>query len=661
MTVPSACTRSAVRCGREVCPPGEVRRSSSMSQAEVIGPTRVPTWPTSRRGSQCSAKMRSTSSRPFAAMTSSAPPGWTSSAGWKTSRTRPGSRSATEASARPAPSSTEVCASCPHMCATPGTCETHGTSVCSCSGRASMSARSATVRGPEPMSQISPVPGSRRGSRPADSSTRAQQGGGRVLGAGELGVRVDRASPARRRRPRARRARRRATAGRCRCPRSVTPCTCVAPESSGRVCSSVTVPPPCAAERDRPVAGVTQDASVGGAPGGHGRRWRRGVRTMLSVAGMPAARTRRAAGPRRSPGNGPQTPVDDRRAVARAVTDRRRSGCARPVSGGQGRTGGATVTGDGDAIMDGVSPRPAETRRLVGRYRLDSELGRGAMGTVWSAYDEVLHRPVAVKEVRLSLVPVSERAIVRERTLREARATAMLSHPNVVTLYDVVEVDSEPYVVMELLPSRSLASYIAERGTLSQGETAEIGSAVASALMTAHRAGITHRDVKPGNVLIGTRRADQAHRLRHRPQRRRVVHDPDRHRARVAALHRARGGDGARGRAARGPVGPRRDALRLPGGPPALRRGRPGLDGVGGRPRRHPAAVGSRARGRRRPRAHGEGPRPAHAAARGAPAPAPAHGGPRGPDALRAARPRDDGVPPPADPVAPPRTRPAPG
>ncbi|MCD2197400.1 protein kinase [Actinomycetospora endophytica] len=126
------------------------------------------------------------------------------------------------------------------------------------------------------------------------------------------------------------------------------------------------------------------------------------------------------------------------------------------------------------------------------------------MGTVWSAYDEVLHRPVAVKEVRLSLVPVSERAIVRERTLREARATAMLSHPNVVTLYDVVEVDSEPYVVMELLPSRSLASYIGERGTLSHAETAEIGSAVASALMTAHRAGITHRDVKPGNVLIGT-------------------------------------------------------------------------------------------------------------------------------------------------------------
>ena len=154
--------------------------------------------------------------------------------------------------------------------------------------------------------------------------------------------------------------------------------------------------------------------------------------------------------------------------------------------------------------MDGVSPRPADTRRLVGRYRLDSELGRGAMGTVWSAYDEVLHRPVAVKEVRLSLVPVSERAIVRERTLREARATAMLSHPNVVTLYDVVEVDSEPYVVMELLPSRSLASYIGERGTLSHAETAEIGSAVASALMTAHRAGITHRDVKPGNVLIGT-------------------------------------------------------------------------------------------------------------------------------------------------------------
>jgi serine/threonine protein kinase len=107
------------------------------------------------------------------------------------------------------------------------------------------------------------------------------------------------------------------------------------------------------------------------------------------------------------------------------------------------------------------------------------------MGTVWAAYDEVLHRSVAVKEVRLSSVPVNERAIVRERTLREARSTAMLSHPNVVTLYDVVEVNSEPYVVMELLPSRSLASYIGDRGTLTQPEAAEIGSAVASALATA--------------------------------------------------------------------------------------------------------------------------------------------------------------------------------
>lgn len=146
----------------------------------------------------------------------------------------------------------------------------------------------------------------------------------------------------------------------------------------------------------------------------------------------------------------------------------------------------------------------ANRRRLAGRYRLDEVLGRGATGTVWGAYDEMLRRRVAVKEVPPPPgMPAAEADVLRERTLREARAIGVLSHPNVVTLYDVVQQDGEPYVVMELLPARTLASLISERGRLDVGSAALVGSAVASALQSAHQAGITHRDVKPGNVLIG--------------------------------------------------------------------------------------------------------------------------------------------------------------
>ncbi|WP_246493018.1 serine/threonine-protein kinase [Crossiella cryophila] len=126
------------------------------------------------------------------------------------------------------------------------------------------------------------------------------------------------------------------------------------------------------------------------------------------------------------------------------------------------------------------------------------------MGTVWSAHDEMLGRRVAVKEVRLPPgIPVAEADALRERTLREARAIAVLSHPNVITLYDVVRQDGEPFVVMELLPSLSLAELVREQGPLSTTQAAAIGDAVAAALEAAHRAGVTHRDVKPGNVLVG--------------------------------------------------------------------------------------------------------------------------------------------------------------
>jgi serine/threonine protein kinase len=150
-----------------------------------------------------------------------------------------------------------------------------------------------------------------------------------------------------------------------------------------------------------------------------------------------------------------------------------------------------------------VSTSSEETRVVAGRYRLRSVLGSGSMGTVWSAYDEFLHRPVAVKEVRLPPgVPPAHADELRERTLREARAIAVLSHPNVIILHDVARENGEPFVVMELLPSRSLAHILRDHGPLSVEQAAAVGNAVAAALEAAHAAGITHRDVKPGNVLV---------------------------------------------------------------------------------------------------------------------------------------------------------------
>ena len=146
-----------------------------------------------------------------------------------------------------------------------------------------------------------------------------------------------------------------------------------------------------------------------------------------------------------------------------------------------------------------TNPSP---RLVAGRYRLGEVLGRGTMGTVWSAHDEVLGRPVAVKEVLLPPgIPDAEADSLRERTLREARTIAALSHPNVVTLYDVVREDAAPFVVMELVASRSLAELLLA-GALPAQQVIAVGAAVAAALQAAHAAGITHRDVKPGNVLM---------------------------------------------------------------------------------------------------------------------------------------------------------------
>jgi eukaryotic-like serine/threonine-protein kinase len=142
-------------------------------------------------------------------------------------------------------------------------------------------------------------------------------------------------------------------------------------------------------------------------------------------------------------------------------------------------------------------------RVIAGRYRLKGPIGRGAMGTVWRAWDEVLDREVAVKELRISDgLPPDERAKAYQRTHREARTAARLSHPGLVTVFDVAEEDGRPWIIMELVPARSLDQIIAHDGPLPPERAADAGRQLLAALATAHAAGVLHRDVKPSNVLL---------------------------------------------------------------------------------------------------------------------------------------------------------------
>lgn len=143
------------------------------------------------------------------------------------------------------------------------------------------------------------------------------------------------------------------------------------------------------------------------------------------------------------------------------------------------------------------------SRVVAGRYRLVEHLGSGGMGHVWLAQDELLRRRVAVKEVFPPAgLSDGEREVLRERILREARTAARLNHPNVVAVYDVVEDDGRPWIVMELVQARSLRELVDEDGPLDPRAAARIGLQLLGALQSAHAIGVMHRDVKPGNVLI---------------------------------------------------------------------------------------------------------------------------------------------------------------
>jgi serine/threonine protein kinase len=145
-----------------------------------------------------------------------------------------------------------------------------------------------------------------------------------------------------------------------------------------------------------------------------------------------------------------------------------------------------------------------DVRLLAGRYQLGPVIGRGGMGTVWRARDELLDRDVAVKEIAWPAhLSEAEKQAARRRALSEAQLAARLRHPNVVGIYDIAEEDGHPWIIMELVPYRSLRDIVRDDGPLPPAQAAQLGLGILAALRAAHAEGIVHRDVKPGNILVG--------------------------------------------------------------------------------------------------------------------------------------------------------------
>jgi len=148
-----------------------------------------------------------------------------------------------------------------------------------------------------------------------------------------------------------------------------------------------------------------------------------------------------------------------------------------------------------------ATPHAAASRIVAGRYALLAELGRGGMGVVWRAQDQVIGRQVAVKELRLP--DGAEETVFTERVLREVRTAGRLNDPAIVTVFDVISEGGATFIVMELVEAPTLGELVRTRGALPPQQAASIGQQVLSALRAAHDAGIVHRDVKPGNIMVG--------------------------------------------------------------------------------------------------------------------------------------------------------------
>ncbi|MFB7836855.1 serine/threonine-protein kinase [Streptomyces sp. NPDC056056] len=276
---------------------------------------------------------------------------------------------------------------------------------------------------------------------------------------------------------------------------------------------------PAAREPERDDATDTQDAK-----NAQVERGAEGAGAPAAAAGTPAEPTDLARP------TGSTDPADAKGSDAGDVKDVQDAPGGPDVKDAQGASGGRLRgtepstgragfgAGDGDGESDRPPARSSargtagdrgrkaavnEGRLLAGRYRLGGVLGRGGMGTVWRAVDETLGRTVAVKELRFpTSIDDDEKRRLITRTLREAKAIARIRNNGAVTVYDVVDEDDRPWIVMELIEGKSLADAVREDGTLTPRRAAEVGLAILDVLRSAHREGILHRDVKPSNVLI---------------------------------------------------------------------------------------------------------------------------------------------------------------